>query len=234
VLSWAYFHFGRWAFGSRGWWVPDVPRDTTQRGGAASPRGCGTSGGSSGAGSDALADDRNALRWFESEGIDAFAPWTSVTLGGAERRTAEVGGFRPGVLLNPPPGEQLDSTLAMQSRFIATLAGLLPRLAIHEARSERLGEGVYRITLELANRGTLPTTTALASRLRQPRRVRLDLDIGDATLLSGEKVQLLGAIDGGGRTTTVQWTVAARAGTSVRVTAGAPVAGTVSQSITLR
>jgi hypothetical protein len=234
VLSWAYFHFGRWAFGSRGWWVPDVPRDTTQRGGAASPRGGGSSSGGAGAGSDALADDRNALRWFESEGIDAFAPWTSVTLGGAERRTAEVGGFRPGVLLNPPPGEQLDSTLAMQSRFIATLAGLLPRLAIHEVRSERLGDGVYRITLELANRGTLPTTTALASRLRQPRRVRLDLDIGDATLLSGEKVQLLGAIDGGGRTTIVQWTVAARAGSPVRVTAGAPVTGTVSQSITLR
>lgn len=233
VLSWAYFHFGRWAFGSRGWWVPDMPRDTTQRtaGGAARS---GTSGGATGGGTDALADERDALRWFESQGIDAFAPWTSVTLGGKERRTAEVGGFRPGALLNPPAGEQFDSTLARQSRFIAALAGLLPRLSMHDARSERLGDGVYRITVELANTGALPTTTALAGRLRQPRRVRLDLELSGATLLSGQAVQQLGAIEGGGRTTSVHWTVAARAGTTVRIAAGSPVTGTVSQSITLR
>lgn len=235
VLSWAYFHFGRWSFGSRGWWVPEAARDTTQRAAGGAPRGGGggTAGGG-GSATDPLADERNALRWFESQGINAFAPWTSVTLGGSERRSAEVGGFRPGVLLNPPPGEQYDSTLARQSRFIATLAGMLPRLAIHDARSEQLGDGVYRITLELANRGELPTTTALAGRLRQPRRVRLDLELAGATLLSGQAVQQLGAIEGGGRTTKVQWTVAARAGSTVRVVAGSPVTGTVSQSITLR
>jgi hypothetical protein len=234
VLSWAYFHFGRWSFGSRGWWVPDAPRDTTQRAAGGTPRAGGSTGGSAGGGSDPLADDRNALRWFETQGIDAFVPWTSVTLGGTERRAAEVGGFRAGVLLNPPAGEQYDSTMARQSRFIATLAGLLPRLAIHDARAERLGDGVYRITVELANRGALPTTTSLAGRLRQPRRVRLDLDLGEATLLSGQKVQQLGAIEGGGRTTSVQWTVAARAGSTVRIAAGSPATGAVSQSITLR
>jgi hypothetical protein len=234
VLSWAYFHFGRWSFGSRGWWVPDAPRDTTQRAGGAAPRGGASGGGSSGGNTDPLADERNALRWFESQGIDVFVPWTGVTLGGRERRTAEVGGFRPGALLNPPAGAQLDSTLARQSRFIGALAGMLPKLAIHDARAERLGDGVYRVTVELANRGALPTTTSLAGRLRQPRRVRLDLDLGEATLLSGQKVQQLGAIEGGGRTTSVQWTVAARAGSTVRVAAGSPVTGTVSQSITLR
>jgi hypothetical protein len=231
VLSWAYFHFGRWAFGSRGWWVPEVPRDTT-RGGTTS--GASRGGGAGNSTTDPLAEERNALRWFEAEGIDAFVPWTAVSLGERERRSAEVGGFRPGALLNPPAGEQYDSTLARQSRFIATLAGMLPQLAIHDTRSERLGDGVWRVTVDLANRGTLATTTALAARLRQPRRVRVDLDLGSATLLSGEAVQLLGAIEGGGRTTTVQWTVAARAGATVRVTAGSPVTGTASQSITLR
>ncbi len=224
VLSWSYFDFGRWAFGSRGWWVPEAPKDTATR----ASRGGGT------AGTDALADQRSALKWFATQGIDAFVPWTAVTLGGRERRAGEVGGFRPGVLLNPPAGAELDSTMARQSRFIAALAGMLPRLALREVRGERVGDGVYRVTAEIANLGGLPTTTALASRLRQPRRVRLDLDLGGATLLSGETVQLLAPIDGGGRSTTVEWTVAARAGSTLTVRAGSPVTGTATQTITLR
>lgn len=225
VLSWVYYDFGRWAFGSRGWWVPEAPRDSAARGGRT---------GAGNGGSDPLADQRNALRWFAAQGIDAFVPWTPVTLGGDERRAGEVGGFKPGVLLNPPAGAELDSTLARQSRFIGALAGMLPRLALREVRGEKVGDGVWRVTAEIANVGTLPTTTALASRLRQPRRVRLDLDLAGATLLSGEAVQLLSPIDGGGRSTTVEWTVAARPGTTITVRAGSPVTGAASQSITLR
>jgi hypothetical protein len=232
VVSWGYFHFGRWSFGSRGWWVPEAPRDTSARA-AGGGRSGGTSGGTTG-GTDPLAEERNALKWFEANGVDAFAPWTAVTLGGRERRSGEVGGFRPGALLNPPAGAELDSTLARQSRFIAALAAMLPRLALHEARSERLGDGVYRVTLELANQGALPTATSLAGRLRIPRRVRLDVDLGGATLLAGDRTQLLGPIDGGGRTTTLRWTVAAPAGTTLRFTAGSPSAGSVSHSLTLR
>jgi hypothetical protein len=225
VLSWAYYHFGRWAAGSRGWWVPEAPKDTTK--GAAR-------GGGSGGGTDPLADDRNALKWFDARGIEAYAPWTAVTLGSAERRAAEVGGWRPGVLINPPAGAEHDSTLARQGRFIAEYAAMLPRLALRNADAERVGDGVYRIEVEVANTGVLPTQTAVAARLREPRRIRLDLALGDATLLSGEAVQLLGAIDGGGRSATVTWTVAARAGSTVTITAGSPVTGSATQTITLR
>lgn len=231
VLSWSYFHFGRWSFGSRVWWVPDAVRDTTERGGETPRR---TTGGGATSGTDPLAEERNALKWFASQQIDAFVDWTPVTLAASERRSAEVGGFRAGVLINPPAGAEYDSTLARQGRFINALAGMLPKLAIHEVRSERVGDGVWRITLELANTGALPTHTDLAGRLRQPRRIRLDFTAGDATLLSGRSVELLGPIDGGGRTVTRQWTVTSRAGTTVRVSAGSPVAGDVSRSITLR
>ncbi|HRP09009.1 MAG TPA: M14 family zinc carboxypeptidase, partial [Gemmatimonadales bacterium] len=90
VLSWSYYHFGRWAFGAPGWWPPEVPRDSTERGGA------GRTGGGSSAGSDPVADQRAALKWYESQGIDAFVTWTPVALGGTERRSGEVGGFKPG------------------------------------------------------------------------------------------------------------------------------------------
>ncbi|HRP08046.1 MAG TPA: hypothetical protein PLL69_06110, partial [Gemmatimonadales bacterium] len=79
--------------------------------------------------------------------------------------------------------------------------------------------------------GWLPTTTALATRLRQPRQIRVELETGSSTLLSGRMIQSIGAIEGGGRTTSLQWTVAGRAGSSVSVRAESPVAGEVSQSV---
>lgn len=222
VLAFLYYGFGRWAFGSRGWWVPEVARDTASRGRTAA-----------GASADALSDDRNTLHWFRDQRIDAFAPWTKVTLAG-ESRTTEVGGFKPGAQLNPPVGEQLDSTLARHQRFIVELAGMLPRLALHDVKAEAVGDGVWRISAEVTNEGVLPTSTALGARLRNPRGMRVDLDAKGGTILSGQKVQILGPLAGGGRSTRLEWTVAAARGSALVLTAGSPVTGTVSQPITLR
>lgn len=223
VLSWAYYHFGRWSFGSRGWWVPDAPKDTT--------KGAPKSGG----GTDSNADARNALKWFDANRIAAFVPWTDVTGIDNDGRSVKVGGFKPGALLNPPAGAELDSTLARQDRFIVELAGMLPHLALRDVKATKLGDGVYRIEAEVVNTGHLPSTTALASRLRNPRRVLLKLELGQATLLSGDAIQQVGPLPGGGgRGTSVSWTVAARDGSSVSVSAGSPVTGSATQSVTLR
>lgn len=223
VLSWAYYHFGRWSFGSRGWWVPDAPKDTSK----SAPK--------SGGGTDSNADARNALKWFDANGITAFVPWTEVTGVDNDGRSVRVGGFKPGALLNPPAGAQLDSTLARQDRFIMELARMLPQLALRDVKATKLGDGVYRIDAEVINTGHLPSTTALASRLRNPRRVLLKLELGQATLLSGDAIQQVGPLPGGGgKGTSVSWTIAARAGSSVSVSAGSPVTGSATQSVTLR
>ncbi len=222
VLSFLYYDFGRWAFGSRAWWVPEAPRDTAGRGRAGAA-----------AGTDGLSDDRNALRWFRANRIDAFVPWGKVTLAG-ESRATEVGGFKPGALLNPPVGEQFDSTMARHERFIVELAGMLPRIALRDVKLEAVGEGVWRVSADVANDGALPTSTALGARLRNPRGMRVDLDVKGNTILSGQKVQILAPIAGGGRSTRLEWTVAAPRGAALLLTAGSPVTGTVSQTITLR
>jgi hypothetical protein len=227
LLSFLYYDFGRWAFGSRGWWVPEAARDTTARGPA------GGRGATAATATDPLSDDRNALRWFRANHIEAFVPWSAVTVAG-ESRPTEVGGFRPGALLNPPAGEQLDSTLVRQQRFIVELAGMLPRLALREVKAEALGDGVWRISADVANDGVLPTSSALGARLRNPRGLRIDLDPKGGTILSGQKVQLLPPVAGGGRSTHLVWTIAASNGATVSLTAGSPVTGTVSQVITLR
>lgn len=223
VLSWAYYHFGRWSFGSRGWWVPDAPKDTSK----SAPK--------SGGGTDSNADARNALKWFDAKAIAAFVPWTDVTGIDNDGRSVRVGGFKPGALLNPPAGAQLDSTLARQDRFIMELAGMLPQLALRDVKATKLGDGVYRIDAEVINTGHLPSTTAIGSRLRNPRRVLLKLELGQATLLSGDAIQQVGPLPGGGgKGTSVSWTIAARAGSSVSVSAGSPVTGSATQSVTLR
>lgn len=234
LLSQFYYVFGRWSFGSRGWWAPDPPRDTTARGGAAgggASRG-GATGSGSGAVTDPLADERAALRWFRTHQIDAFVPWTSVTVVG--ETGAEVGGFRPGALLNPPAGEQLDSTVARQQRFITELAGMLPSVALRDVKVDAIGEGVWRVSVEVSNDGVLASTTSLSVRLRTPRGARLQLDPKGATILSGDRIQVVGQLAGGGRSTRRTWTVAGARGATMTLTVESPVAGTSSQTITLR
>lgn len=226
VLSWSYFDFGRWAFGSRGWWAPDAPRDTA-RAGAARP----ATGGA--AATDANADDRNAIKWYRAQGLEVVVPWTPVTLAG-ERRSFEVGGIKPGVLLNPPAGAEVDSTLARQTRFVAELAGMLPRIAFRDLTVTAVGDGVWRISVDLANEGTLPTNTSLGSRMRNPRNIRVALDPRGATLLSGEAIRIAGPIAGAGRSTTMTWTVAAARGATLSLSAESPTTGAVTQSIPLR
>lgn len=234
LLSHFYYVFGRWSFGSRGWWAPDAARDTTVRAGATGG-GAARVGGATDAtraGADSIADQRAALRWFRAQQIDAFVPWTAVAL--ASEPGAEVGGFRPGALLNPPEGEQLDSTLARQQRFIVELAGMLPKVGLRDIKVESLGEGVWRVSVEVGNDGVLASTTALSARLRMPRGARLELEPKGTTILNGERIQVVGQLAGGGRSTRRAWTVAGVRGATMTLTVESPVAGTSSQTITLR
>ncbi len=227
ILSNFYYVFGRWSFGSRGWWVPDAPRDSTARGTTPAP----TRTAGAAASTDGAADERAALKWFAAQGIDPFVAWTSVAIPDEQ---AEVGGFRPGALLNPPAGEQLDSTLARQARFIAELAGMLPHVALRDAKVESLGDGAWRVSVEVANDGLLASTTALSARLRTPRGLRLELDPKGATIVSGERIQVVNQVAGAGRSTRRSWTVAASRGTTMTLTVDSPVTGSASQTITLR
>ncbi len=107
-------------------------------------------------------------------------------------------------------------------------------MASHSARVEAIGDGVWRIAVDVANDGALPTTTALGARMRNPRGLRVDLTGQGMTILSGSAVQVLGVLEGAGRTTTLEWTIAAPRGTTLQLTAGSPVSGSATQTISLR
>lgn len=223
--TWMYYHMGRLSFASRGWWIPDAPRDS------AAPR---SAGGAGAAGADPLAQDRNALKWLQANSPGAILPWTAVQHPDFPGQAVEVGGFRPFATLNPPAA-LLDSVVGKQARFIQDLAGLLPAIEFRDVKVETLGQGAYRISAQVANTGYLPTMSAIGSRARWVRQIRVDLRTGSGqTIVGGRGVQLVGAIAGSGRSTELTWVVTGAAGSSVTLTAESPAAGSATTTITLR
>jgi hypothetical protein len=112
---------------------------------------------------------------------------------------------------------------------------MLPQLVLREVRVEAIGARVFRVSAQLANDGYLPTLSAIGSRVRWPRRIRVDLETAAGQqVVSGRRVQLLDAIRGSGSSTPLSWTIVAEPGSTVTLKASSPVAGAVTQTITLR
>lgn len=225
-LSWAYFHMGRWAFGSRVWWPPEVAPDSTAAD-SARPRPRSDA-------KDPLEAERKALAWLEREVPDAVLPWKRIDHPDFPGRTVEVGGIRPFALLNPPSA-LLDSLAAEQARFLVALGGMLPRVGVRNERVEPLGGGLFRIRAEIANHGFLPTSTKLGTEVRMPRPVRVQLLVGDDQAVAGGRAsELLDPIPGSGGGVERTWLVRGRTGSTVTLRAGSASTGVVTRSITLR
>jgi hypothetical protein len=218
LTSFAYYGMGRLAFASRGWWPARLPADTAAARRIPTP--------------DPIADERANLRWARAN--NGFVEWTEVRTDAFGGKKVEVGGFAPFALINPPAAE-LDSVAVKQTRFVAQLAGMLPQISLREVLVESLGPRVFRVTAQVANDGYLPTLSAMGSRVRWPRRIRVDLEASASQqIVSGRAVQQVDAIRGSGGSTTLTWTVVADPGSSLTLKAESPVAGSTSQVITLR
>lgn len=226
VLSWIYYHMGRLAFGSRTWWTPDMPADTTRRAGA--------TGGTGGAAADPLASERQALRWLEANRRDAIVPWTRVEHPDFPGQVVEVGGIAPYATLNPPASE-LDSLGAKHTRFTQEMAELLPSLELRVASVEAVGTRTWRIKAHVVNNGFFPTLSAMGARARWAQRVRVDFKTSAGQeIASGRTMQLLNPLRGSGTSTELTWVIVGAPGSSVTLSAGSPVTGEVSETITLR
>ena len=242
-VSWAYFDMGRWAFGSRVWWVPGVKADSTRSDtvgahGRAPLRDVHPSDthGRAPARSDtdSAAADRDAIRWLRANVPGSVMDWTTIEDPDFPGREVQLGGVRPFARINPPAA-LLDSLTAQQTAFVTELAGMLPSITLRKLKTESLGSGLFRITVEVANDGYLPTTSALGARVQMPRRVRVALDLGKGRdLVSGKRFQLLAPIPGSGNDIELTWVVRGAAGDRMTITAESPAAGHATMTVTLR
>ncbi len=212
VLSFSYYHMGRWAFGSRGWWIPDLGE----------------------AGDDDAAHDRNAIQWVKANVPGGFVDWSVVQHPDYPDAQVEVGGLRPYVTINPP-AELIDSVVSAHSQFVVELGSMLPKVSFGATQVESLGDRVFRITTNVHNDGYLPTVAAIGARVRWPRRIRLEVRAaGPQSVLSGQAVELVGPIAGSGGSIERSWVVVGAPGSTVTIRASSPVAGAATVTVTLQ
>lgn len=229
-VPWAYFHFGRFAFAARPWWIPKTAAEEMKPAEGAKP------GEKKPSGESRAADDLNALRWLAKEKIDGFVEWTAVKHPDFGDRKVEVGGFKPFVRTHPPVAE-LTKLATAQANFVADLVTLLPKLELRDVKVEPLG-GIYRIRATAVNAGYLPTMPEMGRMSQQAYPVRWTLTLPEGTqFVQGTPRGTLPPIAGNGGKRELVWLV--RPTSSDKPIAGklnlfAPAVGTAEANLELK
>jgi hypothetical protein len=178
--------------------------------------------------------ERDAIAWLRANEPGAVLDWTPFKHPDFPGHDVEIGGVRPFALVNPPSAV-LDSLATTQTAFVTALGGMLPSLSLRKLKTESLGSGLYRITIEVANDGYLPTSSKVGDMVRMPRPVRVELDTGKGhDIVSGRHFQLLDPIGGSGAGVELTWVVRGSSGDRMSVTAESPAAGHASLTFPLR
>ena len=215
--EWAYHQLGAVGLASRVWSVPEVPAPPAAKE-ADAPKGQEKAKDKDKekepAKPPAVPEDGEArwLYWNDKVvGGRAFVPFRSFdhpTLG-----KVEIGGWRPGVRLNPPSG-QVGAIADAHFAFLSDLAGRLPRLAVPVLEVEAKGGGVFAVRAVVENQGELPTALAQGVKTRRglPVLVRLDPAGADLKVLSGKALERIDALPGSGGRREFRWLLLAPKG----------------------
>lgn len=202
-FQWAYFHFARLSFSTPGYWTPEFKGKTNA--------------------------EANYLAWADSLGWDSFVPWTEINHPDFPNRKVEVGGVKPFVMVNPP-FEKVGELAEQHTDFILKLAAMQPKLEFHNLKTESLGNGLTRVSVDLFNNSPLPTHSQMGERSRWLRKVRVDIDVAPEKLISGDKITLEGSL-GAYQKVTYSWIV--RGTGNVTIKAGAAHTGFATQTVKL-
>ena len=248
--AWAYFHYGRWSLACRGWSPPE-PESEPDEGEREEDEGKPDQDQSKGEGKgeggqeeeeaedekdDRLADEQNALAWFDREGIDGFVAWRPIDHPDFPGKRVEVGGFRPFVRLNPP-AKEIEPLAGKQWEFLQEVTKAWPRLEIADMRAETLEAGVWRVTVSVVNQGRLPSMSEMGRVTGQPQPVQLELRLPKGfSLLTGHPRHRIGPLAGEGGRAERTWLVVGPKDRrpTIRVRAWSPSVGGQSKSLSLQ
>jgi hypothetical protein len=240
LLKWSYFHYGRWAFGTR-WWLSEEKKEE----GKTANDSAGTESAAAAAGQPASTttqakwDEKDtrgqaqlrALQRYDALGVDGFVDWTPVQHPDFPGKLVEVGGLEPFLLMNPTAAE-LDALAPQRAEFALALAGMLPRIELLETQVESLDAGIYRVTTRLVNSGYLPTLSAMGELTGVPYPLQLELKLPPgAALVTGRPRELLPRIAGGGGSLERSWIV--RGSGALTITAASPSIGAAAATVNL-
>ena len=200
-FQWAYFHFARLSFSTPGYWTPEFKGKTNA--------------------------EANYLAWADSLGWNSFVPWTEVKHPDFPNQKVEVGGIKPFVMANPPY-DKVGEIAKEHTDFILKLAEMQPKLEFHNLKTESLGNGLTRVTVDLFNNSPIPTHSEMGARSRWLRKIRIDVDASPEKIVSGDKIKLLDSM-GAFEKTTLSWII--RGTGTMNLKAGASHTGFSTQTV---
>lgn len=175
------------------------------------------------------------MKWIdEHNGGHGFVNWQPFDH--PQLGAVEIGGFVPGVRVNPPAalvGQLVDEQLA----FAVSVLEHFPVVEFDEPSVERVGPGLYRISVTATNTGKLPKASAMAVKTRRLAPLVLALDPEQALdtkrILSGSRVQRINDIAPNGQSEHAWWLIAAEDGTRVTLEIRSSRFGSQRKQITL-
>ncbi len=214
-MNWAYQHYGRFSFSTPGWWVPKAKPDTAKKEKAFTVE-------------DATA---NYLRWSAQQGLNHFTEWKTVQHPDYQGQVVQVGGVDPYVMMNPP-FKMVDAIAQKHTEFLTKLTYLKPQVVIQKVATQKLSNGLTKITIDVANTGMLPTHSKFADRNYFVKRLKVALQLTDKQqLIGGQKLTLINNME---PHTMQQFSWIVKGSGSITVETGSPAIGLTSKAITLQ
>ncbi|MEO5889127.1 MAG: M14 family metallopeptidase [Ferruginibacter sp.] len=198
LLSWSYYHYGRFSFSTPGWFVPKAnTADTSKK--AATDTTKKEKTDSTKKEKSFIVEDATAnyLRWSARQGITSgFTEWKKFEHPDFPGQNLEVGGLDPFVLTNPP-FKMVADIISRHTDFLIKLALLQPEIDIINVKTEKIGGGITRITASIINKGALPSHSKLGERSYWVKRINVKLNLSNnQSVISGKKIQLLNSLEG--------------------------------------
>ena len=195
-------------------------------------------------------DDLAMMKWNdEKTGGKAFHPWREFDH--PQLGKVEIGGWDSKNYIQNAPAEYLPELCEKQCSFTLAHALMSSRLEFASTDVEQHGDGVYKVSVVVANRGFLPTFTSKRAQDRKvvrPIEVSMRVPAG-GSIVTGKADQEVGQLEGrtnkiyGGwfssRNITdnqkrIEWVVRAPSGGEAEVTVRSDRAGTIRTRLPLR
>jgi len=195
-------------------------------------------------------DDLAMMKWNDEKmGGKAFQNWREFDH--PQLGKVEIGGWDTKDYIQNAPADYLPEICEKQCSFTLAHALMSSRLEFAKTSVDKQSEGVYKVTVVVANRGFLPTYT---SQRAQERKVVRPIEVSmrlpaDGTIVTGKADQEIGQLEGrtnkiyGGwfssRNVTdnqkhLEWVVRSPSGCEAEITVSTDRAGTISTRLPLR
>jgi len=174
-------------------------------------------------------------KWLEysdqqrnGEGFIEWTPFEHPQLG-----TVEIGGWVPYFKILPPTTVIKDTT-KVQADFVLDLADRLPKVYLETPIVKQLSNGMWEIKVAVINDGWLPSGTAMAKQNRRARPYVIRLDVPNDSIITGQKVNRIWSLSGGGTREWFRWIIQGTAKSSVKIILFSDKFGTETITISLQ